>query len=327
MNPRTAVRLFFDLVILITLVLLYNKRAISMAWHEISGLVLFAFIAVHLIINRTWISAITARISSGKLPARTLLSYAISFGAFIAFLLVAISGIALSRVVFGIHSNLAVWKIMHKTGAAVALALVGVHLGLHYDFITSMLAQWFAVPEKARSILHELQLVKPVLNIPRGIRTLLKNTFIVIALAGGAVSFATSPFLGWLALPFVTRPAKPTTPPQPPATVIAAAPQATAAERPVRQQQRIRARDGSGQGTGQNTAQTGEQGAGYGNTAQIRARQGAVQGNKGKVRDQPGLATILKTLGQYTSITLTIAIITAFIDVALRKIREKRATS
>ena len=313
MNPRTAVRLFFDLVILITLVLLYNKRAISMAWHEISGLVLFAFIAVHLIINRTWISAITARISSGKLPARTLLSYAISFGAFIAFLLVAISGIALSRVVFGIHSNLAVWKIMHKTGAAVALALVGVHLGLHYDFITSMLAQWFAVPEKARSILHELQLVKPVLNIPRGIRTLLKNTFIVIALAGGAVSFATSPFLGWLALPFVT--------------VIAAAPQATAAERPVRQQQRIRARDGSGQGTGQNTAQTGEQGAGYGNTAQIRARQGAVQGNKGKVRDQPGLATILKTLGQYTSITLTIAIVTAFIDVALRKIREKRATS
>ena len=216
MNPRTAVRLFFDLVILITLVLLYNKRAISMAWHEISGLVLFAFIAVHLIINRTWISAITARISSGKLPARTLLSYAISFGAFIAFLLVAISGIALSRVVFGIHSNLAVWKIMHKTGAAVALALVGVHLGLHYDFITSMLAQWFAVPEKARSILHELQLVKPVLNIPRGIRTLLKNTFIVIALAGGAVSFATSPFLGWLALPFVTRPAKPATPPHPP---------------------------------------------------------------------------------------------------------------
>ena len=29
MHPRTAVRLFFDLVILVTLVLLYNKRAIS----------------------------------------------------------------------------------------------------------------------------------------------------------------------------------------------------------------------------------------------------------------------------------------------------------
>lgn len=319
MNPRTAVRLFFDLVILITLVLLYNKRAISLAWHEISGLVLFAFIAVHLIINRTWISAITARISSGKLPTRTLLSYAISFGAFIAFLLVAISGIAISRVVFGIHSNLAVWKIMHKTGAAVALALVGVHLGLHYDFITSMLAQWFAVPEKGRSILHELKLVRPVLDIPRGIRTLLKNTFIVIVLAGGAVSFATSPFLGWLALPFVTRPAKPATPPQTPAAVIAAAPQATAGQ-PVRQQQRIRARDGSGQGNGQ--------GAGYGNTAQASAQgQAVAQGNKGKVRDQPGLATILKTLGQYISITLTIAIVTACIDVALRKIREKRVAT
>lgn len=293
MNPRTAVRLFFDLVILVTLVLLYNKRAISLAWHEISGLVLFAFIAVHLIINRTWISAITARIPSGKLPVRTLLSYAISFSAFIAFLLVAISGIAISRVVFGIHSNLAIWKIMHKTGATVALALVGVHLGLHYDFITSMLAKWFAVPEKARSILHELKLVRPLLDIPRSIRTLLKNTFIVIVLAGGAVSFATSPFLDWLALPFVTRPAKPATPPQTPAAVIAT-PQATDGQ-PVRQQQRIRASDGSG------------------------------QGNKGKVRDQPGLATILKTLAQYTSITLTIAIVTACIDAALRKIREKRA--
>lgn len=308
MHPRTAVRLFFDLVILVTLVLLYNKRAISMAWHEISGLVLFAFIAVHLIINRRWISAITARLSSGKLPARTLLSYAISFSAFIAFVLVAISGIAISRVVFGIHSNLAVWKIMHKTGAAVSLALIGVHLGLHYDFIASMLAQWFAVPEKGRSILHELQLVKPVLNIPRGIRTLLKNTFIVIVLAGGAVSFVTSPYLGWLALPFVTRPVKPATPPQAPVAVIAAAPQAAVAERPVRQQQRIRARDGSGQKTGSGDTGTPK----------------TVQGNKGKVRDQPGLATILKTLGQYTSITLTIAIITAFIDVTLRKIREKR---
>ena len=171
-----------------------------------------------------------------------------------------------------------------------------------------MLAQWFAVPEKGRSILHELQLVKPVLNIPRGIRILLKNTFIVIVLAGGAVSFVTNPYLGWLALPFVTRPAKPATPPQAPVAVIAAAPQAAVAERPVRQQQRIRARDGSGQKTGSGDTGTPK----------------TVQGNKGKVRDQPGLATILKTLGQYTSITLTIAIITAFIDVALRKIREKR---
>lgn len=284
MHPKTALRLAFDLVILATLVLLYNKRAINLAWHELSGLVLFVFVAVHLLLNRNWISAITARLTSRELPVRTRISYALSLAAVIAFLAVAISGIALSRVVFGFHSDLVLWKILHKTGAAISLILIGIHLGLHYDFIASLLAQWFAVPEKSRSILHELRLVRPVLYIPKTARTLLIRTFIVLVLAGGAVSFATTPLLGWLALPFAHRPARPASPPQPPTAApnIAAFPSAHPSSLP--------------------------------------------NGNATNPRRPPsGETAVFKTLGQYLSITLSIAIITAFIDRACRKIREKRS--
>ena len=60
MNVKTAFRLTFDLPVLVVMILLYNKRAISMAFHEIAGLVLFAFFVIHLLINRRWFTAITA---------------------------------------------------------------------------------------------------------------------------------------------------------------------------------------------------------------------------------------------------------------------------
>ncbi|EQM95250.1 DUF4405 domain-containing protein [Oxalobacter paraformigenes] len=209
MHLKTAIRLAFDLLILVAMVLLYNTRAMGLAYHEIAGLVLFAFFIVHLASNRLWITAITSRLASGTLPARTVFSYGVSLGLLAAFLAVGVSGVAISRVVFDFHSSWPVWKTIHKTGAAIALILTGIHLGLHHAFILGMLAKWFSIPD-TRSILHELRIARPFLGISLSAksRSVLLKTFVALVLAGGAASFATTPFFRWLSLPFVTKPAK-----------------------------------------------------------------------------------------------------------------------
>ncbi|MCZ4065805.1 DUF4405 domain-containing protein [Oxalobacter aliiformigenes] len=304
MNVKTAIRLAFDLLLLVAMVLLYNKRAFGIAYHEITGLALFALFTVHLLINRRWISAITARLAGGTVTARTAFSYAVSLGALIAFVLVGISGIAISRVVFDINSTWPVWKIMHKTGAAVALILIGIHVGLHHAFILGMLRQWFAVPENGPSILHVLGLARPLVAIPSRFRSALLKIFIVAVLAIGAAGFATTPFFKWLSLPFTPRRTVPHTPSG--ATPPSLAPPA--------------ATDMARTPPLSRTAAV----AGNGFMQRTRARDGSGPKNSGRPRDVPGIATAAKTLCLYICMTLSIAIVTAFIDTLPGKAGRKK---
>lgn len=304
MNVKTAIRLAFDLLLLVAMVLLYNKRVFGIAYHEITGLALFALFTVHLLINRRWIGAITARLAGGTVTARTAFSYAVSLGALIAFVLVGISGIAISRVVFDISSTWPVWKIMHKTGAAVALILIGIHVGLHHAFILGMLRQWFAVPENGPSILHVLGLARPLVAIPSRFRSALLKIFIVTVLAIGAAGFATTPFFKWLSLPFTPRRTVPHTPSG--ATLPSLAPPAatdTARTPPLSRTAAV---------------------AGNGFMQRTRARDGSGPKNSGRPRDVPGIATAAKTLCLYICMTLSIAIVTAFIDTLPGKAGRKK---
>lgn len=330
MNLKTAIRLAFDLLMLVAMVLLYNTRATGLAYHEIAGLVLFAFFVIHLVSNRLWITAITSRLASGALPARTVFSYGVSLCLLAAFLAVGVSGIAISRVVFDFHSNWPVWKIVHKTGAAIALILTGIHLGLHHAFILGMLAKWFSIPD-TRSILHELQIARPFLGISLSAksRSFLLKTFVALVLAGGGASFATTPFFRWLSLPFVTKPARQASAPLVPA---AAAPGSPPAASRAAVQAGTRPSGDKPQAPASPAARPAGQGAmetpagGTGN----RLMQGEATGKTARVQSQarrrttPGLLTAFKTLGQFISMTLFIAVFTALTDIRLAKARKKQ---
>lgn len=318
MNVKTAIRLAFDLLLLVAMVLLYNKRAFGIAYHEITGLALFALFTVHLLINRRWISAITARLAGGTVTARTAFSYAVSLGALIAFVLIGISGIAISRVVFDINSTWPVWKIMHKTGAAIALILIGIHVGLHHAFILGMLRQWFAVPENGPSILHVLGLARPLVAIPARLRRALLKTFIVAVLAIGAAGFATTPFFKWLSLPFTPRRTVPYSPSG--ATFPSPAPVAKTLSVPSSSLAPPAATDTAQTPPLSRTAAV----AGNGFMQRTRARDGSGPKDSGRPRDVPGIATAAKTLCLYICMTLSIAIVTAFIDTLPGKAGQKK---
>ena len=62
MKNRKYGKLLLDLVLLVLLALMYQKKVISMHFHEIGGLVLMGLFFLHKALNWKWIRGVTTGI-------------------------------------------------------------------------------------------------------------------------------------------------------------------------------------------------------------------------------------------------------------------------
>jgi uncharacterized membrane protein YgcG len=136
LNPKTArvLKLVLDAVMLILLVLMYKKQVISLEFHEIGGLALIGLFVVHHLVNAKWIGAVTRRLFAKGTPGLVRARYIVDALLLLAFLAVGVTGVLISKVVFSLHvaGN---FKTLHYFASALAILLMGVHLGLHADFL------------------------------------------------------------------------------------------------------------------------------------------------------------------------------------------------
>ncbi len=133
-GQKRVLKLALDAVMLILLVLMYKKQVISMSFHEIGGLALIGLYVIHHIINARWIGASTKRLFSKGTSGLVRARYIVDVLLLVAFLTVGITGILISEVVFSFHV-MGNYKVLHYFAAAAAVLLMGVHLGLHADYI------------------------------------------------------------------------------------------------------------------------------------------------------------------------------------------------
>lgn len=186
MNKKNLLKFILDLCMIIVLALMYNKMSISMSFHEIGGLALLGVMLIHILLNGKWVITITKKIFNKSLPAKVRLGYIINTLLLISFALIGISGIFISKVVFHISNNGTMqWKTIHYTSSAIALLLMGIHLGLHTQFISSM--------------------IKKLLPLPRKIGNSIAILFTIIIFSYGCYSMATSNFSSWLLMPLHTQ--------------------------------------------------------------------------------------------------------------------------
>jgi len=102
----------------------------------------------------------------------------------ITFIFALISGISTSQVLFPADSHGSAWRGIHHFSGAVAIILVGIHLGLHWTFISGMF--------------------KKFIKINKTVAKILSIVLLIIVLSFGVYSTVTSSFTSWLAEPFVT---------------------------------------------------------------------------------------------------------------------------
>ena len=186
MNKKTIIKISLDAVMAIILVLMYNSHAITLGFHELAGLILAGMFIIHCALNYKWILSVSKRILSAKLAVRVRFGYIINVLLLVSFCLVIISGIKTSQILFPpeIEVKGTIWRGIHHSAAALALALTGIHLGMHWQFIMSKLGK--------------------VIVMPRNISAILCAVLIATSAIYGVYTMVSGSFFMWLAEPFTS---------------------------------------------------------------------------------------------------------------------------
>lgn len=153
MKPKTIGKIAIDFSMTVGLLLLMAYELIGEAVHEWVGIGVLLLCTIHHIINRNWIS----HLQKGKYTAFRILQTIVTAFAFLSIVGLMISGIILSRHVFGflsISDGQAFARSMHMLCAYWGLVLLSVHMGLHVNTLMGAMRQalHIAKPSLTRTI-------------------------------------------------------------------------------------------------------------------------------------------------------------------------------
>lgn len=166
LKNRNCVKLFLDVVIGMIFTLLFNVRVLGgLAFHEVAGVGIGLGFLVHILLNSQWVKAVTLKFFDRKLPGKTRLGYSLNLLLLISMSVIIVSGLMISKVIFpGFRAVDQRWfYVIHLGVSYLTLAIVGMHVGLHWQWIVGMMKKVFKV--QSSSLLHVLAKVALVLII------------------------------------------------------------------------------------------------------------------------------------------------------------------
>ena len=147
---KNYTKIVLDLLMATTFVLLMNPRVLDgLPFHEIAGLVIGVAILVHIGLNYRWVINTTKKILDPKLPKKTRFSYLLNILLLISMAAVIITGILISKIVlpsFAIQEGRSI-RGLHGFFADLTLALVGLHIGVHWQWVMSICKKAFKSKE------------------------------------------------------------------------------------------------------------------------------------------------------------------------------------
>jgi len=129
------------LLAVVTLLLMDPKAFFGQWFHEIAGLSICLFFILHMLLNWTWIKVTTKKFF-GKIPGKNRVNYIFDFLLLAGFTLIIISGMATSKLInfswLGFdRENMMIYKSMHTSISMLVLAITGIHLGLHWNWVAA----------------------------------------------------------------------------------------------------------------------------------------------------------------------------------------------
>lgn len=149
MSPKNKIMLIVGAVLGIMYLLMFRYQLISAQFHEIGGLALFALVLTHVFMNRERIKSFIANFENKPFKARAQIVVDALFG--VAMLAVIGTGVAMAHTLpVALIAHSGVIKITHTVASFVGLALMGVHLGLNWSWVTNKLKQLIPVSKQTR---------------------------------------------------------------------------------------------------------------------------------------------------------------------------------
>ena len=157
---KNWIKLLLDVVMAVLLFTLFSTSFTGLTFHEIAGLVVFGLVILHLILNWKWIWAFTKKLFSKGIPFKTRFGYVLNVVLLINFVMIILTGIMISRTLFvNVLPAMANARVLHTFFSALSVIIVGIHLGLHWDFIKAMFGRVFKLPAKVGKAVGAVALI------------------------------------------------------------------------------------------------------------------------------------------------------------------------
>jgi hypothetical protein len=145
-------KIIFDIIMLILLVVVYCAQPTGKQAHEYIGLAIYIFFIVHLAYNYKWIINVGKKFFDKSVGFRIKFIYIIDFLLLLSFVLIGISGIMISHIIFKL-GIMPLWRQLHTIASAVSVILLGVHIGLHGKMIINVARNKTKLPYTAIKIM------------------------------------------------------------------------------------------------------------------------------------------------------------------------------
>jgi len=138
---KSRIKIILDIFLTIVFLLLMDPRSVgSIAIHEWAGLGICVFFILHKALSWAWIKSVTKSFFS-KTPARVRLNYVLDILLLVGMTAIILSGMKIAKTIdfswLPVGGNGMVWRFLHLSGSVLTLAVVGIHVGLHWSWIGS----------------------------------------------------------------------------------------------------------------------------------------------------------------------------------------------
>jgi hypothetical protein len=162
---QNITKLLIDLGAFFALLVVSAPRFTGVAIHEWLAVALSGTIIVHLLLNWNWIVGITSRLFS-KVAKGQRFNYFLNWALFASGIMIMLSGLMISKTIMpflGIFlTGGGAWKELHSLSTNIAMVLMGLHVAVHWNWITSMFKRLFV-----RRPVSSPQVVIPAMSMQR----------------------------------------------------------------------------------------------------------------------------------------------------------------
>ncbi len=131
MKGLKNMRIWLDTLMFAAFVAALGMRITDVFWHEILGTAALALFGLHNILNWRWYKNLLA----GRYFAMRSFNTAVNAGLLILCAAVLVAGVIISQYIFGFGISNMQARQWHSLAAYYLMLFVGIHLGLHFNFI------------------------------------------------------------------------------------------------------------------------------------------------------------------------------------------------